>query len=87
MQHYIFSHVPLFGHASASHDDNSVINGTIAFSGHDNQYEVQHDFFGHVIPMALETTTHGTDSVINGTIAFLESRKSKLECSMTFLVI
>ena len=32
-----------------SHDANGVINGTIAFLGQDDQYEVQHDLSCDVI--------------------------------------
>ena len=84
LQHYIFGHVTPLALASASHNKDSLVNGTIAFLVQDDQNEVQHKLFGHVMSLAL--ASHDTDGIINGTFAFI-GLTIKMRFSMSFLVM
>ena len=64
--------------ALASHDANSVVNGTIAFLSQVIGNEVQHDFC-HAMPFASASVSYNA----HGVITLLHLLTIKMRCYMT----
>ena len=73
----IFCHMTPLALESASHDANSMVNGTITNSCPDDWNVVQHEIFGHVIPLMPASLPNDYSGIINGTTACLMPRWSK----------